>query len=77
MADSTTAEGHQLAALLQSFLTWYAEAEINEVLKTWCEGVEATDFVSVRRHLIDYQILDREDGGRYWLIGAWKAPAAQ
>ena len=107
MADSTTAEDKQLAALLQNFLCdgrlvrlpakytkrkeilrylamrdfqrhiWYSEAEINEVVKTWCEGAEATDFVSVRRHLIDYQILDREDGGRYWLIGAWKAPAAQ
>jgi hypothetical protein len=57
--------------------TWYSEAEVNKVLKSWCEGAEATDFVSVRRYLIDYQILDRVDGGKYWLIGAWKVPAAQ
>ncbi len=57
--------------------TWYSEAEINEVLKSWCEGAEGTDFVSVRRYLIDYQILDREDGGKYWLIGDWKVPATQ
>jgi hypothetical protein len=56
--------------------TWYSEAEINEVLKAWCQGVEGTDYVSVRRHLIDYHILDREDGGKYWLIGAWEVPAA-
>ena len=42
-----------------------------------CEGVDATDYVSVRRHLIDYHILDREDGGKYWLIGDWKVPATQ
>jgi hypothetical protein len=58
--------------------TWYAEREIDEVLKAWCEGAAATDHVSVRRHLIDYRILDREDAGRrYWLLGAWKIPAAQ
>jgi hypothetical protein len=27
--------------------------------------------------LVDYHILDREDAGRYWLLGAWKIPAAQ
>ena len=57
--------------------TWYSEAEVNEVLKPWCQGADATDFVSVRRYLVDYHILDREDGGKYWLIGAWKDPAAQ
>jgi hypothetical protein len=57
--------------------TWYAEREVNEILKAWCEGAAATDYVSIRRYLIDYRILDREDGGRYWLLGAWKVPAAQ
>lgn len=52
--------------------TWYAEEEVNEILKTWCEGADATDYVSVRRYLIDYHILDREDAGRYWLLGVWK-----
>jgi len=56
--------------------TWYAEREVNEVLKAWCEGAVATDYVSIRRYLIDYHILDREDAGRYWLLGAWKIPAA-
>jgi hypothetical protein len=57
--------------------TWYAEQEVNEVLKAWCAGAVATDYVSVRRYLIDYHILDREDAGRYWLLGAWKATASQ
>lgn len=52
--------------------TWYAEQEVNEILKAWCDGADATDYVSVRRYLIDYHILDREDAGRYWLLGAWK-----
>ena len=56
--------------------TWYAEREVNEVLKAWCEGAVATDYVSVRRYLIDYHILDREDAGRYWLLGASQVPAA-
>ena len=56
--------------------TWYAEQDVNEILKVWCEGAAATDYVSVRRYLIDYHILDREDGGRYWLLGAWQAPVS-
>lgn len=55
--------------------TWYSEHEVNEILKAWCEGAAATDYVSVRRYLIDYHILDREDAGQYWLIGVWQAPA--
>jgi hypothetical protein len=55
--------------------TWYTEPEVNEVLKAWCDGAVATDFVSVRRYLVDYHILDREDAGRYWLLGAWPVPA--
>jgi hypothetical protein len=56
--------------------TWYSEREVNEVLKAWCDGAVATDYVSVRRYLIDYHILDREDAGRYWLLGAWQADQA-
>jgi hypothetical protein len=56
--------------------TWYAEHEVNEILKAWCAGAAATDYVSIRRYLIDYRILDREDAGRYWLLGAWQIPAA-
>ena len=57
--------------------TWYAEREVNEILKAWCEGADATDYVSIRRYLIDYHILDREDSGQYWLLNAWDVPGAQ
>jgi hypothetical protein len=57
--------------------TWYDEREVNEVLKAWCEGADATDYVSVRRYLIDYHILDREDAGQYWLLNAWQVPASK
>jgi hypothetical protein len=57
--------------------TWYSEHEVNEILRTWCEGADATDYVSIRRYLIDYHILDREDSGKYWLLNAWNAPAGQ
>jgi len=57
--------------------TWYAEREVNEILKAWCEGADGTDYVSVRRYLIDYHILDREDSGKYWLLNAWNVPAAE
>jgi hypothetical protein len=53
---------------------WYTEREVNDVTRHWCEGAE-TDYVSVRRYLVDYGILDREDAGNYWLLGAWPAPA--
>ena len=39
------------------------------------EGADATDYVSIRRYLIDYHILDREDSGQYWLLNAWTVPA--
>ena len=57
--------------------TWYAEREVNEILKAWCEGADATDYVSIRRYLIDYHILDREDSGKYWLLNAWNVPEDQ
>jgi len=41
----------------------YAEKEVNEILRQYYD-----DFVSVRRHLIEYGFLDRSgDGARYWL----------
>jgi hypothetical protein len=57
--------------------TWYSEHEVNEILRTWCEGADATDYVSIRRYLIDYHILDREDSGKYWLLNAWNPLAGQ
>lgn len=53
----------------------YAERQVNDILRDWCEGAE-TDYVSVRRYLVDYGILDR-DAGDYWLLGAWQVPAPQ
>ena len=41
----------------------YTEKEVNEILK----GVHA-DFVSLRRHLIEYGFMERsDDGARYWV----------
>ena len=41
----------------------YHEKEVNEILK----GVNA-DFVSLRRHLIEYGFMERsDDGGSYWV----------
>jgi hypothetical protein len=54
----------------------YTEHQVNDVLRDWCEGA-GTDYVSVRRYLVDYGILDREDAGDYWLLGAWRAPESQ
>jgi hypothetical protein len=54
----------------------YTESEVNDVLRDWCEGAE-TDYVSVRRYLVDYGILDRENAGDYWLLGAWRLPAPE
>ena len=41
----------------------YTEKEVNEILKT-----VHTDFVSLRRHLIEYGFMDRSDNGSaYWV----------
>jgi len=50
-------------------------------------GQMADEFVNVdrrsgssrvpRRYLVDYGILDRENAGDYWLLGAWRVPASQ
>jgi hypothetical protein len=43
----------------------YSEKEVNEILK----GVHA-DFVSLRRHLIEYGFMERsDDGANYWVKG--------
>lgn len=43
----------------------YAEKEVNDILKT-----VHTDFVSLRRHLIEYGFMDRSDNGSaYWVKG--------
>ncbi|MFP8961487.1 DUF2087 domain-containing protein [Streptomyces nanhaiensis] len=42
----------------------YGEREVDDRLRTWCEG-GATDHVTVRRYLVDECLLRREDG-RYW-----------
>lgn len=41
----------------------YSEKELNDILKTICP-----DFVSIRRGLIDYQLMARTaDGKKYWV----------
>lgn len=44
----------------------YTEKEVNEKLRAWYEG-SVTDHVTLRRYLIDFCLLGREDGGAYWL----------
>lgn len=47
----------------------YPERQVDEVLQGVCEGGE-TDHVSVRRYLVDSQLLARE-AGEYWRVGGW------
>lgn len=44
----------------------YTERDVNEILRGWCADAEV-DHVTVRRYLIDHGLLQREDGGAYWL----------
>jgi hypothetical protein len=39
----------------------YSEQEVNDRLRTWCEG-GAVDHVTLRRYLVDLHHLDRQDG---------------
>ncbi|MEV5490788.1 DUF2087 domain-containing protein [Streptomyces bobili] len=39
----------------------YSELEVDDRLRTWCEGGEA-DHVTLRRHLVDLHHLDRQGG---------------
>lgn len=43
--------------------TYYDETEVNELLKTWCDGGEV-DHVTIRRYLVDFGLLER-GGGMY------------
>lgn len=43
----------------------YAEREVDEILRRWCDGADV-DHVTVRRHLVDHCLLSRGDG-RYRL----------
>lgn len=47
----------------------YSEAKVNEVLKEWAAD-SGVDHVSLRRYLIDEDLLHREDG-RYRRSGGW------
>ncbi|MFG3418020.1 DUF2087 domain-containing protein [Micromonospora sp. NPDC049460] len=45
----------------------YPERAVDEVLRRWCEG-GGSDHVTLRRYLVDEQLLAREQGV-YWRIG--------
>jgi hypothetical protein len=47
----------------------YEEGAVNDLLRLWCAGGRA-DYVSVRRYLVELDILRRENGGAYWLAPA-------
>jgi hypothetical protein len=49
----------------------YTEKQVDLILLGVCEGGE-TDHVSVRRYLVDSQLLARE-AGEYWRVGGWVA----
>jgi hypothetical protein len=47
----------------------YPEREVDAVLRAWTEG-GGTDHATLRRYLVDHQLLARE-GGEYWRAGGW------
>ncbi|MBP2323683.1 hypothetical protein JOF56_004068 [Kibdelosporangium banguiense] len=47
----------------------FPEKEVDVVLRAWCAGSE-TDHVTLRRYLIDEELLSRSDG-EYWRTGGW------
>ena len=47
----------------------YPEREVDAVLRAWTEG-GAADHATLRRYLVDHQLLARE-GGEYWRSGGW------
>ncbi|MGW5055224.1 DUF2087 domain-containing protein [Actinokineospora sp. NPDC004072] len=49
--------------------TRYSEKEVDVVLRAWCEG-GGVDFVTVRRYLVDAELLTRE-AGVYWRSGGY------
>ncbi|MGE5156372.1 MAG: DUF2087 domain-containing protein [Betaproteobacteria bacterium] len=45
----------------------YDERAVNDILRRWCEG-SAIDHVTVRRYLVDLDLMRRDSGtGRYWI----------
>jgi len=58
-----------LEHLVQSFEPGrrFPEKEVDVVLRAWCAD-GATDHVTLRRHLVDEDLLSREDG-QYWRSG--------
>ncbi len=53
--------------VFQSFQTGrtYDDIEVNDCLRAWCDGGEV-DHVTIRRYLIDMELLHRADG-LYWV----------
>ena len=51
----------------------YSEREVNDVLRGWCDG-GAVDHVTVRRYLVDLQLVSRENGV-YWVNPRHRADA--
>jgi hypothetical protein len=47
----------------------YPERAVDAVLRAWTEG-GGTDHATLRRYLVDHQLLARE-GGEYWRSGGW------
>ncbi|MET0236840.1 MAG: DUF2087 domain-containing protein [Kibdelosporangium sp.] len=47
----------------------FPEKEVDVVLRAWCAGSE-TDYVTLRRYLVDEDLLSRADG-EYWRTGGW------
>jgi len=47
----------------------YTERQVDAVLRGVCEGGES-DHVTLRRYLVDAQLLGR-DAGEYWRVGGW------
>ncbi len=57
----------------------YAEAEINREIERWREEVVPaleTDHVTIRRHLVDYGMLERTRDGRRYQVGFPARPVA-
>lgn len=47
----------------------YPEREVDAALRAWTEG-GAADHATLRRYLVDHQLLARESG-EYWRAGGW------
>ena len=46
---------------------YFTEPDVNAVLRRWCAGGDV-DHVTVRRYLVDEELLGRADG-KYWRTG--------